>query len=353
MRVSGSAVRMAGGAVILAVLVWRLGAGPFVDGLRTVTAQSLLAAIGIGLATTVCCAWRWTLVARGLGAAVPLPGAVAAYYRSLFLNSTLPGGVVGDVHRGLRHGRDTGDVGIGLRAVAWERSAGQVVQLVMTLAVLAALPSPVHSVLPGILAAAAAALALTTITALTFRRSAGRPGRVVRGAATDLRRGLLPRRVWPGVVVASVLVVAGHTATFLLAAGTAGATAGIGDLLPLAMLVLLAMGVPTSIGGWGPREGVAAWAFAAAGLGAGLGLTTAVTYGVLALTATLPGAVVLLAPAVRRRMADAGDRPPVARSGPDRTGVARSGVARSGVARTGVARAAVDTAAAVAGGIHG
>ena len=54
--------------------------------------------------------------------------AVAAYYRSLFLNTTLPGGVVGDVHRGVSHGRDVGDVGRGLRAVAWERSAGQVVQ---------------------------------------------------------------------------------------------------------------------------------------------------------------------------------------------------------------------------------
>ena len=63
--------------------------------------------------TTVCCAWRWTVVARGLGAELPLPAAVAAYYRSVFLDSMLPGGVVGDVHRGVSHGRESGDVGRG------------------------------------------------------------------------------------------------------------------------------------------------------------------------------------------------------------------------------------------------
>ena len=59
---------------------------------------------------------------------MPLRTAVPAYYRSQFLNTTLPGGILGDVHRGVVHGRDVGDVGRGLRAVAWERTAGQVVQ---------------------------------------------------------------------------------------------------------------------------------------------------------------------------------------------------------------------------------
>jgi hypothetical protein len=103
-------------------------------------------------------------------------------------------------------------------------------------------------------------------------------------------------------VIASVVVVLGHTATFLLAAATTGSSATVAQLVPIAVLVLAAMGLPTSIGGWGPREGVAAWAFAAAGLGAGIGLTTAVSYGVLALAATLPGAVVMGAAALQCRL---------------------------------------------------
>ena len=60
------------------------------------------------------------------------------------------------------------------------------------------------------------------------------------------------------------------------------------------MLVLLAMAVPANIGGWGPREGVAAWAFGAAGLGADQGVAAATVYGVLVLVASLPGAAVLV-----------------------------------------------------------
>ena len=101
--------RLAGGAAILAVLVWRVGAGPFVDGLRLTTAWALAAAVAITSLTTLCCAWRWSLVAGGLGVDVPLRTAVSAYYRSQFLNSTLPGGVLGDVHRGVLHGRAVGD----------------------------------------------------------------------------------------------------------------------------------------------------------------------------------------------------------------------------------------------------
>jgi hypothetical protein len=56
---------------------------------------------------------------------------------------------------------------------------------------------------------------------------------------------------------------------------------------------MMAMVLP-SIGGWGPREGVTAWAFGAAGLGAQHGVATAVVYGVMVLVASLPGAVVLV-----------------------------------------------------------
>jgi hypothetical protein len=75
-------------------------------------------------------------------------------------------------------------------------------------------------------------------------------------------------------------------------------TAPVSELLPLALLVLQGAALP-NVGGWGPREGVTAWAFAAAGLGASLGLATAVAYGVLAFVASLPGAVVLVAAELR------------------------------------------------------
>ena len=180
----------------------------------------VLAAAVIGAGITVCSAWRWRVVAAALGVGLPLWAATAACYPSQFLNGALPGGVLGDVHRGLRHGTD-----------------------------------------------------------------AAAPG------------------TWPAVVLTSLIVCAGLLGVFRLAARSVGVDEGPVRLLPLALIVLLAAGLPLSIAGWGPREGVAAWVFAAAGPAAGPGAAVATASGVLVLVAALPGAVLLLAGWLRPRRA--------------------------------------------------
>ncbi len=280
---------------MLAIVVWRIGTGPFVGGLEAVDGRALLAAVGIGFVTTVCGAWRWTVVARGLGVRLSLPAAVAAYYRALFLNVTLPSGVAGDVHRGVSHGREVDDVGLGVRAVVWERGAAQVVQIVLTVSVLLVFPSPVRSSMPFVaVAVAAVALALVLVGRLRVGGARSRWMRVRNTVVADIRNGVLRRNASPAIVLASTVAVLGYVAMFLVAARTAGVTAPVSRLLPLAMLAVLAMVLP-SVAGWGPREGATAWVFSAAGLGAAVGAATAVAYGVLVLAAFLPGAAVLVA----------------------------------------------------------
>jgi uncharacterized membrane protein YbhN (UPF0104 family) len=281
-------------ALVFAVLVWRLGTGPFLHGLRTIDGGALAAAAGITVLTTVCHAWRWKIVARGLGVNVSLPAAVAAVYRSIFLNATLPGGIVGDVHRGARHGRSVSDVGRGLRSVAWERFAGQLVQVLLAVIVLLALPSPVRSFMP--LVAIVVVVAVFGVLLVARARPDGTRSawaRLLSGAAGDIREGLLAGRAWLGIALASALAVGGHAAMFLLAARTAGTTAPPSRMLPIALIVIAATVLP-SVAGWGPREGVAAWVFGAAGLGAQHGVATAVVFGVMVLVSSLPGAVVLV-----------------------------------------------------------
>lgn len=294
--------RPVAGLAIIAVLVWRLGTGAFLAGLRVVDGPVLLAGLGIGLVTTALSAWRWCLVARGLGVRLPLRGAIADYYRSLFLNAALPGGVLGDVHRAVRHGRDVGNVGDGVRAVVLERMAGQVALAVVGVAVLIAAPLPIPFRLavgslptPAVAGLAGVGLVVCVVAAVRARRRTSRVRRAVRSAAGDVRRGLLARRTGPWIALTSVAVLAGHLATFLVAARAVGATAPVTTLVPLMVLALLAMALPLNVGGWGPREGACAWAFGVAGLGAAQGLTVAVVYGLLAFVASLPGAGVLVA----------------------------------------------------------
>lgn len=280
--------------IVLAAVLWRVGTGPFLDGLKAVDGRALLAASAIVLGTTLCSAWRWTIVARGLGAPLSFRAAVAGYYRALFLNLTLPTGIAGDVQRGLDHGREVHQVGRALRAVVWERGAGQAVQAALTIAALLVLPSPVRSAMPFV---AVAAVAVGVGLVLAARRPAAPGGsrwtRVRNAVVGDIRDGVLRRSGLPAIVATSTVIVLGHALTFLVAARSAGVTAPVSRLLPLALLALLAMVLP-SIAGWGPREGVTAWVFAAAGLGADRGAAVAVAYGVLVFAASLPGAVMLV-----------------------------------------------------------
>jgi uncharacterized membrane protein YbhN (UPF0104 family) len=300
-------LRLLGGAGILAVLLWRLGTGAFLDGLRVIDGPALVTAFMIGVVTTVFSAWRWCLVARGLGLRLSLRGAVADYYKALFLNAALPGGVIGDVDRAVKHGRDEGNVARSVRAVVLERTAGQIVLIGVGVTVLVTVPSPVLTLLKthGAVAAtigSAVALAgvLTLVACRRLRQGGSRVAAAVRTTLGEIRTGLLARRNWPGITLASTVVLFGHLATFVVAARAAGSQAGLTRLAPLMLLALLAMSLPLNIGGWGPREAVTAWAFGAAGLSASQGLTIAVVYGVFAFVAALPGAIVVTARAVTR-----------------------------------------------------
>jgi uncharacterized membrane protein YbhN (UPF0104 family) len=291
----GPAWRWLGGVLVLALVVREVGSGPVLDGLRALDLRVVLLGAALAVLTTVASAWRWTLVARELGVGLRLPQAVAACYRAQLLNTVLPGGVLGDVHRGVVHGRATGETGRSLRAVGWERVAGQVVQAVVAVVVLAACPSPVRPVLPWLVLV----VGLVSVVAVAvLRRTPDRDAWWSRAARTlrdDVRLALLVRRSWPGVVLASVLATAGYVTTLLLAARAVGVDAPLATLLPLAVVVLVAAGLPLNVAGWGPREGMAAWVFGAAGLGAAAGMATAVAYGAIVLVANLPGLVPLVA----------------------------------------------------------
>jgi uncharacterized membrane protein YbhN (UPF0104 family) len=306
--------RSLAGAVVLVAVVRQTGSGPFVAGVRALDATTLAWGTALALVITVAGAWRWHLVARGLGVGIGVPAAVASCYRAQFLNTVLPGGILGDVHRGVLHGRAVGATGPALRAVAWERTAGQVVQLVLAVVVLLVLPSPLQQVVPVV---AVPALVLLLAVALVARRPRdprpSRTGRLLAAVHDDVRCGLLVRRAWPGVVVASCVATACHVATFVVAARAVGVTLPLAELLPLAVLVLVAAGLPLNLAGWGPREGMAAWCFAAAGAGAAQGVATAVAYGALVLVANLPGLLVLLA--ARERTAGAPRPVPVVSRG--------------------------------------
>ena len=293
----GPWIRAAIGVAILAAIVAAVGAEPFVRGLTAVSPAAIGAAVVLAAAATAAAAWRWRILAGRMGLRLGWVESIGAYYRSQFLNTVLPGGVVGDVHRAVVHGRSVDQVAQAARAVAAERTAGQAVQLVLAVGVLAAIGfsaySPAMTVL--LVSVVLAVVALAIAAANRRARSAlRREWAILRGAFAT------PGAVL-GVVAASTVVVVAHVATFLVACAAVGIEAPAERIGAAAVVAVLASSIPLSIGGWGPREGAAAWAFGAGGLGAAAGLTAATAYGVLAMIALAPGAAVVAVSLVRRR----------------------------------------------------
>jgi glycosyltransferase 2 family protein len=288
----GRPAKLLVGAAVVAVVVARLGSGPVLDGVRAVSPVALLAALVLGAVTTTASAARWCVVARGLGLPIGFPAAVGDCYRAQFLNSVLPAGVLGDVHRAVDHGRRSGDLGRGVRAVVLERVAGQAVVVVLGVAVLLATPGPLRGLLAGLgpvgVVAGAVVVAVLGLAVVPPVR------RRLAALVVGTREALLAGWRGPAVLGLSLVAMAGHLALLGVAALVVGVAASPGELLPLLVLSLLAMGIPLNVGGWGPREATTAASFGMVGLGAATGLATAVAFGVLALVSTLPGLAVLL-----------------------------------------------------------
>ncbi|MBW9092356.1 flippase-like domain-containing protein [Microbacterium jejuense] len=289
-------VRVAAGLAVVAATALIVGVGPFLHGVTAITPAAVIAAIGLIAVSTAAAAWRWRVVATGFGMPLPWHEAFGAYYRSQFLNAVLPGGVVGDVHRAYAHGRPHERVGGAARAVAAERVFGQVVQFTLTVAVL--LPLAAHQSAWGAAFAPVAwgAGGLAALAALGVGVAAvlPRPRRALRREFGMLRPLLVRPAAVTAIVLSSTVVVAAHVALFVVAALATGVDADPGGLLAAGLVVLAASALPINVGGWGPREAAAGAAFALAGFGGAAGVATSTAFGVLALLAVAPGALVLL-----------------------------------------------------------
>ncbi len=284
-------VRIAAALLVVAATVVAVGVGPFLKGIASLTPLAIGAAFALAAIATAAAAWRWSVVSAALGLPLAWGPAVGAYYRSQFLNTVLPGGVLGDVHRAYRQGSAAA-----VRAVATERVAGQVVQVALTLAIL--VPLGLGTALAPTVGIAAGVVASALGVFVAFPR-----GRRLMRREWGMLRPLIARpAAMLAVVAASVVVVAAHVATFVVAGAAVGVPVRPGELCVVALVVLGASAIPLNIGGWGPREAASAAAFAFAGLGGAAGVAVSTAFGVLAMIAVVPGALVLVGERIRPRI---------------------------------------------------
>lgn len=234
---------------------------------------------------TVLMAMRWKLVAKRLGLHLQLRLAIREYYYSNLLNQIIPGGVVGDISRAVRQ-KDRSSLKQAALSVIIERLVGQCVLLaILALGLVVTLLLPGGIVWPvatpwllglGIVAAVLALIGLSKSHGVGFLRS------------------LAETLGDPVQLLLSTLISVGLITGFYACARATGAFLPLEAFFTTVPLVLTAMIVPLSIGGWGWREGAAAILFPLAGASASAGIATGIAYGAILLITALPALAFLL-----------------------------------------------------------
>lgn len=290
---------------VLALLAWWLDPAAVVGQMAQISPAWVAAGLALSGIQTVLSAWRWRFTARRLGLTLSWRRALGDYYLAMFINQVLPGGVAGDALRAHRHAGVSGETGPSWRAVIIERASGQFVVLAFVIALFVLDPFW-RGVLWRIGHSGASAwgwlvplvlLLAVGLTAAAFRWPA--QWRRFRG---DAYSSLLAPAAWPAQLVASIGIVATYALVFAFAARGIGVDVDLLRLTAVALPILLSMLVPFSVAGWGFREALASSVWIALGLPAEQGAAVAVTYGLVVLLASSPGALMLaLRPASRDR----------------------------------------------------
>lgn len=279
-------LRLIVSACLIAAVIWATDGAAIVARLSGLSPVWMAVAIAALTLATVSMARRWQVVAAHLRLPLDFRFALREYYLGTAINQVLPGGVTGDAARAVRarHGADLKTAAL---SVALERLLGQVALfglLAVGLLVALALPGGIDW---GVLAwAVPAALAGLAAVGVFLARRRGAPGRLMGLLLVLQQRAelLVLAAISCGCLILSFYAAARATGAVLPA--TAWAT-----LIPL---VLVAMLIPLSIGGWGWREGAAAALFPLIGETASAGVAAGIAYGAAIWIAALPAAFILI-----------------------------------------------------------
>jgi uncharacterized membrane protein YbhN (UPF0104 family) len=266
------------------------------EALRSAFAQLsvgiLLTVLGLQLLSTLTAGWRWQLIQQWLGYPAPTGFYLKGYFKGSLFNQLLPTSIGGDAYRVLENGHRIGSHKEAFYGVFIDRVAGLLGLLILNATALAWLPNLLPerlsqgiTIILGIgFAGAIFGLLLHKLPAWQFplwsslQTLSQRFAQVYRCTRTiSLQLGL------------SVLT---HLFTLLILLLLGNALGLSFDLLvymvvipPVILLTLL----PVSFAGWGIREGAMIGIFTLLGAPAETILVLSVVYGLLLITASLPG----------------------------------------------------------------
>lgn len=270
---------------VLFGLIWWADAQMIADLLRGADIVWLGAALVTLTALTFLMAKRWQIVATALDIELPFSRAVAEYYIAQLFNAVLPGGVLGDVSRAVRI-RQEGDLVRAAQSVAAERVIGQImIFALMGVGFACALLIPGGTDWPSVAWLGIFALGCAAGAAIVVARHDTATSRFLRLIFDLMRQS---RLIINTLITAALLIF-----SLYACARATGTVIPLGDLFTLIPLILSAMLIPLSVGGWGWREGAGAALFPLIGASPSAGIATGIAYGAVMTLAALPAVLFL------------------------------------------------------------
>lgn len=224
---------------------------------------------------------RWQIIASVFEIRISYPRAIAEYYIAQLVNLILPGGVVGDVARAVRV-RHEGDLTRAAQSVAADRIVGQIVMFACLgagLCVALAIPGEISWPAATWAGVALGGVVVTLALLVSCQKTA--TGRFLHLIITLLRN---VRLMLLAAIITALLIFSLYACA--RATGTVIPPAGWFTLIPL---ILSAMLIPLSVGGWGWREGAAAALFPLIGASPSAGIATGIAYGAMMMITAIPG----------------------------------------------------------------
>jgi len=291
-----STLRLAAAMGVLALVLRMVDSTQVMGRLRDVHLGWIALALLLLTLQTILSALRWRQTAARLGNDMGLWLAVREYFLAQALNLALPGGVVGDVGRALRASAEAGIERAG-QAVVFERLAGQAPLVGVTvLGVLAVtffpggvvVPPGIQAVLFAFLAAVGLCAALIAFSGerwpwlAKWRRAAG--------------HAVFAPGVWPWQLGLSLGTVSANLLAFAACAAAVGVWLSPMAIMVVLPLVLFAMVLPLTIGGWGFREGAAVALFPLAGATGADGFAASACFGLVFMLSASSGLLLFLVP---------------------------------------------------------
>lgn len=244
--------------------------------------------------------WRWRMIMRLFGPALPLPVSIRLFFEGYFFNNALPSTIGGDGVRIYRASRLGLPLAASVNGVLLDRVTGLTGLFILVAVGQPLLYARVEDTATRLVFAAILLAGLAGIAAMILARRI--PERLLpatlREPVHKLSEATHAAYLHPGVslpvlglsvVVHGLIVMSVH----VIAIGL-GLDVGLFESLVLVPAVILLSTVPVSIGGWGLREGLMVTALGLAGVPADAALSVSILFGLAQIVAGLPGGALWL-----------------------------------------------------------